>query len=114
MKHSTTRNDPDLAIMRELVTDPHAKRIAIATALIKLRALEIARTCPECRDDALDIVDQVRRLYSVLPSKTSIEDVVDRCLQDCRSGPSRLSASAHRDIVESIWDLLHSGRRWIS
>lgn len=111
MKHSTTRSDPDLAMLRELVTDPHAKRVAIATALIKMRALEIARTCPECRDDALDIVEQVRHLYSVLPSKTSIEDVINGCLEDCRSGPFRISASLRRHVVESIWDLLHSGRR---
>lgn len=98
----------DIACLRGIATDPSARRLALAAALIKLHALSIARTAPEMREEALRIVAYSRQLFRTLPTRESIEDIIDRFVAPTTS--SRAGRRSREQLVEALWEHLQIGK----
>lgn len=110
MTHDPAQDRFDIACLRGIKTDAHARRHALAAAMIKLHALSIARELPRFRDEALEIVDYAQQLYAERLTREAVADVVRAHL--ARSPLRSTSAEAGRveDLIDALWTLISTGR----
>lgn len=105
MAQDLSQDQFDIACLRHIVADPEARRASLAAAMIKLHALAIARSTPDLREEALEIVKYSERLYFGLPDRASLARVI------CEHPASaRLRGQAINDLVEAVWDHLRRGK----
>lgn len=105
MAQDTSQNQFDIDCLRQIAADPDAQRVSLAAAMIKMHALAIARTVPELRGDALEIVRYSEQLYAGVPDRDSLA----RTVED-HPVSTVLKPWAIRDLVDSIWNHLRCGR----
>ena len=101
----------DIECLRGVATDAGAKRHALAAAMIKLRALSIARELPRFRDEALEIVGYAQQLYAERTTRDAIGEIVRthlaRSAQRQRGG---MNSDQVEDLVEALWTRISTGR----
>ena len=102
--------DPfDITCLRSVATDPDARRIALSVAMIKVLALSMARQAPDLKEEALQIIDHARKLYAILPTRESLEMLVDG-YSGGRPGLSRSTARSREAFVEALWRHFQDGQ----
>lgn len=112
MTHDVAQDSFDIACLRSIKTDAHARRHALAAAMIKLHALSIARELPRFRNEALEIVEYVQQLYAERLTRDAVSKVVRAHV--ARAPGRALQAEAGNaqidDLVEDLWSLISTGR----
>ena len=105
MAQDMSQEQFDIACLRHIVADPEAQRVSLAAAMIKMRALAIARSTPDLRATALEIARYSEQLYAGIPNRDSLARVVEG-----HPALSRLGSWAVEDLIEAIWNHLREGR----
>lgn len=112
----------DLLCMRALKIDPEMERVTRTCASIIVHAHALARDAASPsdpigrHDGALRIVELTRSLYSVMPSRPAIEDIVDDFLDDAglRSRERRAVEGARATLIHRLWRHFQHGPEDIS
>lgn len=109
MTHDVAQERFDIACLRGIATDVHARRQALAAAMIKLHALSIAREVPRFRCEALEIVKYAQQLYAERLTRDAVAEIVRGHLAE---GQLRAPVGAGRinDLTDALWALISTGR----
>ena len=105
MKHESL----DLMCLRALKVNAESGRAALLAASIVVHAHAIARGTSDPSHDALRIIDLVRRLHGVRPSRDELREMVDESLADIdAAGDDRARAERARDrLIDRVWQHFH-------
>lgn len=110
MTHDVAQERFDIACLRGIATDAHARRHALAAAMIKLHALSIAREIPRFRSEALEIVKYAQQLYSERLTRDAVADIVRAHLGRSHPRTPTIGAGQMEDLTDALWALISTGR----
>jgi hypothetical protein len=108
MAQDASFSDFDIDCLRHVVADPEVARASLSAALIKVRALAIAREQPDQRDRALEIVQRLEDLYPRIPDRAEVGRLIGDHLRGHVTGPSL--AALGEAMSDALWHLFRTGR----